>query len=97
MPKGKVWGNNFVFCALAGVLWYMQFFGLEMGKSFLTESPVLLAFSWCILMALNVTFSNVWGNHPERMERSICQNNHSAGLWFGSLDLLAGIPELVFK
>ena len=43
------------------VLWYMQFFGLEMGKSFLTESPVLLAFSWCILMALNVTFSNVWG------------------------------------
>ena len=32
----------------------MQFFGLEMGKSFLTESPVLLAFSWCILMALNV-------------------------------------------
>jgi hypothetical protein len=32
-----------------------------MGKSFLTESPVLLAFSWCILMALNVTFSNVWG------------------------------------
>ena len=32
-----------------------------MGKSFLTGSPVLLAFSWCILMALNVTFSNVWG------------------------------------
>lgn len=30
-------------------------------RSFLTESPVLLAFSWCILMALNVTFSNVWG------------------------------------
>ena len=59
--KGKVWGNNLVFCALAGVLWYMQFFGLEMGKSFLTGSPVLLAFSWCILMALNVTFSNVWG------------------------------------
>ena len=59
--KGKVWGNTLVFCALAGVLWYMQFFGLEMGKSLLTESPVLLAFSWCILMALNVTFSNVWG------------------------------------
>lgn len=59
--KSNVWGNNLIFCALAGVLWYMQFFGLEMGKSFLTESPVLLAFSWCILMALNVTFSNVWG------------------------------------
>ena len=59
--KGNVWVNNLIFCALAGVLWYMQFFGLEMGKSFLTGSPVLLAFSWCILMALNVTFSNVWG------------------------------------
>lgn len=53
--------NNLLFCALAGVLWYSQFFGLEMGKSFLTESPVLLAFSWSILMSLNVTFSNVWG------------------------------------
>lgn len=53
--------NNLLFCALAGILWYSQFFGLEMGKSFLTGSPVVLAFSWSILMALNVTFSNVWG------------------------------------
>ena len=49
------------FCALAGVLWYSQFFGLETGKSFLGGSPVLLAFSWSILMSLNVVFSNVWG------------------------------------
>jgi L-rhamnose-H+ transport protein len=53
--------NNVLFCALAGVLWYSQFFGLEMGKSFLHDSPVLLAFSWSILMSLNVTFSNFWG------------------------------------
>lgn len=53
--------NNILFCALAGVLWYSQFFGLEMGKSFLSDSPILLAFSWSILMSLNVTFSNVWG------------------------------------
>ncbi|MDH6342412.1 L-rhamnose-H+ transport protein [Parabacteroides sp. PFB2-12] len=59
--KGSVLVNNLLFCALAGVLWYSQFFGLEMGKSFLTDSPVLLAFSWSILMSLNVTFSNVWG------------------------------------
>lgn len=50
-----------MFCALAGLLWYSQFFGLSLGKGFLTDSPVLLTFSWCILMALNVTFSNVWG------------------------------------
>lgn len=59
--KGSVLTNNILFCALAGVLWYSQFFGLEMGKSFLADSPILLAFSWSILMSLNVTFSNVWG------------------------------------
>ena len=53
--------NNLLFCALAGVLWYSQFFGLGMGKSFLQDSPVMLAFSWSILMSLNVLFSNVWG------------------------------------
>jgi L-rhamnose-H+ transport protein len=55
------WINNLLFCALAGVCWYSQFFGLEVGKSFLDSSPVLFAFSWCILMSLNVLFSNVWG------------------------------------
>ena len=53
--------NNLLFCALAGVLWYSQFFGLGMGKSFLQDHPVMLAFSWSILMSLNVLFSNVWG------------------------------------
>ena len=57
----RVWANNLFFCALAGILWYSQFFGLSMGKSFLAGSPLMLAFSWCLLMALNVTFSNVWG------------------------------------
>lgn len=59
--KSGVCGGNLLFCALAGALWYSQFFGLEAGKSFLTSSPVLIAFSWSILMALNVVFSNVWG------------------------------------
>lgn len=53
--------NNLLFCALAGLLWYSQFFGLETGKSFLTGSPILTAFSWSILMSLNVLFSNLWG------------------------------------
>ena len=58
---GGIFVNNVLFCALAGVLWYSQFFGLEMGKSFLVDSPLLMAFSWSILMSLNVTFSYVWG------------------------------------
>ena len=59
--QGSLWGNNLLFCCLAGLLWYSQFFGLSLGKGFLTDFPVLLTFSWCILMSLNVIFSNVWG------------------------------------
>ncbi|MBQ0016442.1 MAG: rhamnose/proton symporter RhaT [Bacteroidales bacterium] len=56
-----LWLWNLPFCCLAGLLWYSQFFGLSLGKGFLESSETLIAFSWCILMALNVTFSNVWG------------------------------------
>lgn len=59
--KKSVWGNNLLFCLLAGALWYSQFFGLALGKGFLTSSPTLMTLSFCILMALNVVFSNVWG------------------------------------
>jgi len=57
----SLWANNLLFCALAGLLWYSQFFGLSIGKGFLSGAPALLTFSWCILMSLNVIFSNVWG------------------------------------
>lgn len=59
--EGNVWFNNLIFCLLAGALWYSQFFGLALGKGFLTDSPTLFTFAFCILMALNVVFSNVWG------------------------------------
>ena len=59
--KTSVWGNNALFCLLAGALWYSQFFGLSLGKGFLVESATLTTLSFCILMALNVVFSNVWG------------------------------------
>ena len=45
--KGSLWKHNLLFCALAGLLWYSQFFGLSLGKGFLKESPVLITFSWC--------------------------------------------------
>lgn len=59
--KKAVWGNNLLFCLLAGALWYSQFFGLSLGKGFLAASPTLTTLAFCILMALNVVFSNVWG------------------------------------
>ena len=59
--RKDLWVNNILFCALAGLLWYSQFFGLSLGKGFLADYPALITFSWCILMSLNVIFSNVWG------------------------------------
>ena len=58
---GKIWINNVLFCALAGLLWYSQFFGLGVGQSFFEKDSVMMAFSWSILMSLNVLFSNFWG------------------------------------
>lgn len=57
----NVWTNNLLFCALAGLLWYSQFFGLGVGQSFFEPGSVMMAFSWSILMSLNVLFSNMWG------------------------------------
>ena len=59
--KSSVWGNNLLFCALAGALWYSQFFGLSLGQSFFENGGTMYVLSFCILMALNVVFSNVWG------------------------------------
>ena len=59
--KTSVWVNNLFFCALAGALWYSQFFGLSLGRSYFEAGGTMDTLSFCILMALNVTFSNVWG------------------------------------
>ncbi|MDR0422552.1 MAG: L-rhamnose/proton symporter RhaT [Proteiniphilum sp.] len=59
--SGAVLANNLLYCALAGLLWYSQFFGLGMGQSLFEPDSVTMAFSWSILMSLNVVFSNVWG------------------------------------
>jgi len=53
------WINNLFFTFLAGFLWFMQFHFYGMGKSMLPEN--IEVFSWSILMALNIAFSNIWG------------------------------------
>ncbi len=55
----KVFTNNLLFAALGGTLWYLQFFFMGMGESKLPANMV--AFSWSILMAMNISFSNIWG------------------------------------
>lgn len=58
---GKLWASNIFCCILAGLLWYSQFFGLSLGRSFFEPNSSMNTLAFCILMALNVTFSNVWG------------------------------------
>ncbi len=38
-----------------------MFFGLSLGRSFFAAGSAMDTLAFCILMALNVTFSNVWG------------------------------------
>ena len=93
--QGKLWANNALFCALAGALWYSQFFGLSLGKGFLTESPTLMTLSFCILMALNVTFANLWGIILKEWKG--CSRKTIAVLILGILILVVSsfLPELL--
>ncbi len=93
--KGGVWLNNLVFCLLAGALWYSQFFGLSLGKGFLGNSPTLTTLAFCILMALNVTFSNVWGIILKEWKG--CSGNTIAILVLGIIVLIIScfLPQLL--
>ncbi len=86
--KKTVWLNNLLFCVLAGGLWYSQFFGYSIGISFLEPGSVMMAFSWSILMTLNVLFSNFWG---------IVLNEWKGVSSKTRFVLLAGLAVLVFS
>ena len=57
--SGAVFLNNIAFTFLAGLLWFLQFHFYGMGKSQVPAS--MEAFLWSILMALSISFSNIWG------------------------------------
>ncbi len=50
--------NNYLFSALAGVTWYMQFFFYTMGE---TQMGNYKFSSWTIHMASIIIFSSLWG------------------------------------
>lgn len=93
--KKELWVNNILFCALAGGLWYSQFFGLSLGRSFFETGGVMDTLSFCILMALNVTFSNVWGIVLKEWKG--CSKKTITVLVIGIVVLIAStfIPELL--
>ncbi len=50
--------NNYLFCALAGATWYMQFFFYTMGE---TQMGQYKFSSWTLHMASIIIFSSLWG------------------------------------
>jgi L-rhamnose-H+ transport protein len=49
---------NYLFCALAGTLWYFQFFFYTMGESQMVKYPFS---SWTLHMASIIIFGTLWG------------------------------------
>ncbi|MCP4640465.1 MAG: L-rhamnose/proton symporter RhaT [bacterium] len=50
---------NYVFCAIGGITWYLQFFFYGMGKTRMGETFDFS--SWTLHMAFIIAFSNLWG------------------------------------
>jgi L-rhamnose-H+ transport protein len=58
-PSGRVpRGRNLIFCAVAGVTWYLQFFFYSMGE---TQMGAYKFSSWTMHMASIIIFSTLWG------------------------------------
>ena len=49
---------NYLFCALAGTTWYLQFFFYSMGETQMGEYKFS---SWTLHMASIIIFSTLWG------------------------------------
>jgi len=49
---------NYVFCAMAGITWYLQFMFYGMGTTRMGDYDFA---SWSIHMAFIIVFSNIWG------------------------------------
>ncbi len=62
-----VLAKNYLLSALAGTLWYGQFFLYGMGESKMGKFSFA---SWSILMALSIVFSTLWGLHRKEWKGS---------------------------
>jgi len=49
--------SNIIFCALAGITWFLQFFFYGMGESKMGNGPS----SWILHMAFIILIANLWG------------------------------------
>ena len=57
----SLWRRNLGLCIATACFWFSQFFGLSIAKGMMSDHPALITFSWCMLMSLNMLFTNFWG------------------------------------
>jgi L-rhamnose-H+ transport protein len=75
---------NYLFCGLAGFLWFVNLIFFGMGKSFMGEFSFT---AWGILMSLTIVCATIWG---------ICRGEwKSAGVWAKAW-MYAGLLILIF-
>ncbi len=55
--KNVPFTKNIIFCALAGTMWFLQFFFYGMGESKMGNGPS----SWILHMAFIILIANLWG------------------------------------
>ena len=81
--------SNYLFCALAGTTWYMQFFFYTMGE---TQMGAYKFSSWTLHMASIIIFSNLWGIGLQEWRGA---SRRTMRLLFLSLVLLVGSTIIV--
>jgi len=76
---------NYLFCAIAGTTWYLQFFFYTMGE---TQMGNYKFSSWTLHMASIIIFSSLWG---------LALREWKGSSWFAKMLLGLGLAMLVFS
>jgi len=76
--------RNYLLCALAGFLWYINYVFFGMGKAQMGEYSFV---AWGILMTLTIVFATLWGLY--RKEWKNVSRKTYALMWIGLVILLA--------
>lgn len=76
--------RNYLFSALAGTTWYLQFFFYGMGESQLSKTGFGFS-SWTLHMAFIITVSNVWGLYFNEWAGSSRQTKRMVFLGIGTV------------
>jgi L-rhamnose-H+ transport protein len=80
---------NYLFCALAGTLWYFQFFFYTMGASQMVKYPFS---SWTLHMSSIIIFSSIWGIALKEWKGA---SSHAMRLLLLSLAVLVGATVII--